>query len=107
MPRSPSSAGTCSSFGLIVTIFVAVPTSDVGSATKVRSEVAERVDRGAVDAHLEVEVGAGDVAGRARLTDHSAALDLLADGHADRALVRVQRRQPAAVVDDRGVAVPA
>ena len=71
----------------------------------VLAEVAERVDRVAVDPHLEVEVRPEAVAGTADVTDHVALAHLLAARDRDRALMAVGGREVAAVVDHHEVAV--
>src|SRR3954469_4690129 len=68
-------------------------------------EVPQRIDRVAVDSHLEVEVRPGGVAGGADVADYLALGDLLAAADGDARLVAVCRRDPAAVVDHREVAV--
>ena len=65
-----------------------------------RSEIAERIHRGAVHAHLEVQVVPEAVPGAADVADDLALRDLLADRRPDRRLVCVRGREPAAVVDD-------
>src|ERR671936_3154151 len=67
-------------------------------------EVVERVDGGAVDSHLEVEVAARGVAGRADGADHLS-LRNGAAGHVEGRLVRARRGEAPAVVDDDEVPV--
>src|SRR5206468_12002001 len=62
-------------------------------------QIAHRVNGCAIDADLEVDVRTEAVAGAARGADHLTLLNGLADAHADRRLVRVAGRDPAAVVD--------
>ena len=52
-----------------------------------------------IDAHLEVQVGTGRVAGRADERDRFAAVHLLADDHEPRRSVAVARRDPVAMID--------
>src|SRR4051812_14192626 len=70
-------------------------------------EVAERIDRGAVDAHLEVEVRAEAVPGAADVADYLPLGDLGAVPDREARLVAVRSREAAAVVDDDQVAVAA
>src|SRR5206468_13133560 len=70
-------------------------------------EVAARVDRRAVHAHLVVEVSAGRTAARADCADRLSAADELALAHVERGEMTVERVQPPAVVDDDEAAVAA
>ena len=60
-----------------------------------------------LDAHLEVQVAPGRLAGGAHVADHLALGHRLAGRHDDRRLVAVERRHAVAVVDQRHVAVAA
>src|SRR5687768_1185152 len=70
-------------------------------------EVRDRVDGGASEPDLEVQVGSGGVPGAADVPDDRARGDVLADDHGDARLVPVERAHAATVVDDDRVAVPA
>src|ERR1044072_6562710 len=85
----------------------AAPARYTAAAVASAGEVLHRVHRPAVDACLEVEVRAGDVAGGADGADTGALLDAHADPRGDRRHVRVQRRQPATVGDGDVLAVRA
>src|SRR6187401_3590628 len=69
------------------------------SGTRLRLQVAERVDRRAVDPHFEVEVRPEAVAGAGGVTDRLALGDDLAHADGDARLVAVRGRDPTAVVD--------
>src|SRR5439155_455907 len=68
-------------------------------------EVAARVDRRAVDAHLVVKVRPGGTARRADGADRLAAMHLLALAHVERGEMAVERVEPTAVIDDHEAAV--
>src|SRR5438034_409292 len=68
-------------------------------------EVAARVDRRAVDAHLVVKVRPGGAARRADGADRLAAMHLLALAHVERGEMAVERVEPTAVIDDHDAAV--
>src|SRR5438874_7176057 len=68
-------------------------------------EVAARVDRRAVDAHLVVKVRPGGAARRADGADRLAAMHLLALAHVERGEMAVERVEPTAVIDDHEAAV--
>ena len=67
-------------------------------------EVAHRVDRLAVHAHLEVDVGPEAVSRAADVADDAALRHGRADADADRGLVPVGGREPVSVVDDGQIA---
>ena len=68
-------------------------------------QVAHRVDRCPVDAHLEVDMWAETVAGAVGRPDHLTLADGLTDAHTDRRLVCVAGRYAAAVLDARVVPI--
>src|SRR5262245_58865088 len=70
-------------------------------------EVWDRVDRRAAEADLEVQVGAGGVAGAADVADDLARGHGLTDRHRHARLVTVQRAHAAAEVEHHRVAVAA
>src|SRR5438874_5807017 len=70
-------------------------------------EVTHRIDGGAVDPDLEMEVRAEAVAGAVHEPDRLPLRHALADGDVDRLLMAITGRHSAAVVDARVVAVAA
>src|SRR6188472_2235605 len=62
-------------------------------------QVAERIDGGAVDPHLEMDVRPRRMARRARVRDHLTRRDGLTDRGGEHRVVSVCRREPVAVVD--------
>src|SRR5947209_4331697 len=83
---------------------VCQPTTETPSRRGV-SEVVHRVDRRAVDAHLEVHVRTSRVAGGTGERDLLAPRDRGADAHEQLTVVGVERGERAAVIDHHGVAV--
>src|SRR5262249_7191764 len=71
----------------------------------VELQVAERVDRLAVETDLEMEVRTEAVAGAADVADHLALRDVCAAPDREAGLVRIGGREAAAVVDDDDVPV--
>src|SRR4051812_868851 len=84
-------------------LYVYPSTPNTGTAL----QVPEGVDGRAVDADLEVQVVAETAAGAARIADHLALCDLIADAGRVAGLVCVAGGEPAAVVDAGVVAVAA
>ena len=76
-----------------------------GRSSSALRQVAERVDRRAVHAHLEVQVRTGAEAGAAGVADHVALRDVLVAAHRDARLVPVRGREAVVVVDDDEVPV--
>src|SRR5262249_19503155 len=70
-------------------------------------EVAEGVDRLAVHAHLEGQVGAEAIAGAPDGADPLALRHVASRAHGDRGLVAVRSRKAVPVVDDREISIAA
>merc|ERR1712023_421428 len=64
-----------------------------------------RIDRTAIDADFEVQVGAGGTAGAAHGADHGAGVDLFTDMGLEAGKVRIARHETIAVADLDAVAV--